>query len=96
MVKNVFNKGLKAYTPNNPVVISDNRLDNLLPTLNVLSSPKPVVNLASACITISFNEKVKLFTNSFVTANETEPLLGYPVPTDIKGSSAHFFIQSAE
>lgn len=89
MISNEFDKQLKQYTIASPFVITDNRSTSALPALNVLSSPKPTINLASATLTLTFNDRVKLFTNNFGTENETDPKMAMPTLTDNKGATSH-------
>ncbi|MBQ3644197.1 MAG: hypothetical protein II961_06335 [Candidatus Riflebacteria bacterium] len=89
MISSIFNKKLKYYTIEQPFVVSDNRESTPISALNILSSPKPVIDLASATLTLTFNDRVVLFTDNFRTINETDPQMGMPTPSQNKGSRLH-------
>ena len=89
MVTSIFNKKLKYYTIESPLEATDNRESNPLTALNVLSSPQPVIDLASASLTLTFNDRAILFNDNFRTINETDPLMGMPIPSNNKGSRLH-------
>ena len=89
MVSSIFNKKLKYYTIEAPFESSDNRETTPISSLNILSSPQPVIDLASATLTLTFNDRVALFNDNFRTINETDPLMGMPTPSNSKGSNLH-------
>ena len=89
MVTSIFNKRLKYYTIEAPIEATDNRESNPIASLNILSSPQPVIDLASASLTLTFNDRVMLFNDNFRTENETDPLMGMPIPSNNKGSRLH-------
>ncbi len=89
MVTSIFNKKLKYYTIESPLEATDNRESNPITALNVLSSPQPVIDLASASLTLTFTDRVMLFNDNFRTENETDPLMGMPIPSNNKGSKLH-------
>ncbi len=89
MVSSVFGKNLKLYTIESPFVIADNRSTTAIPALNVLSDPTPVINIVSARLTLSFNDRIWLFSDNYRTINETDPLMGMPNITNQNGSNLH-------
>ena len=89
MVTSIFNKKLKYYTIESPFEATDNRELNPITSLNILSSPQPVIDLASASLTLTFNDRAMLFNDNFRTVNETDPLMGMPTPSTNKGSRLH-------
>ena len=89
MLLSEFNKKLKIYTVAEPYPITDNRDATPLQALNVLSDPQPVINLGSATITLTFNDRAVLFIDNFGTENEYDPLIKLPYPTDNKGITTH-------